>query len=219
MKKVLFVAVMMLVSVGVASVTPVLVEAYQEGTISIPRNEWDTITVAEVSFSVDSACYVMLATGGMADMAKVWLELDGESLPPVIRVGTGDEGPINITYTYLLEAGGHTISVQLANHLNFLVSTTCRDGYLQALIFLPDTATGAVAEQPMGDAEPLPNTPSLISSGPYVNVAGATELVDASGRVIENAIEDDKVFISNLPQGTYFARDGERTIVKIVKVE
>jgi hypothetical protein len=43
--------------------------------------------------------------------------------------------------------------------------------------------------------------------------------VDASGRVIENAIEDDKVFISSLPQGTYFARNGERTIVKIVKVE
>jgi len=70
----------------------------------------------------------------------------------------------------------------------------------------------------MSDAEPSGNTPSLISSGPYVNVSGATELVDATGRVIENAIEDDKVYISNLPTGTYFARNGEQTIVKIVKV-
>ncbi|MBA7644444.1 hypothetical protein ES703_52188 [subsurface metagenome] len=60
---------------------------------------------------------------------------------------------------------------------------------------------------------------TIVSSGPYVNVAGASELVDATGRVIENAIEDNKVFISNLPTGTYFARNGERTIVKIVKVE
>ena len=37
--------------------------------------------------------------------------------------------------------------------------------------------------------------------------------------MIENAIEEDKVFISTLPTGTYFARDGDRTVVKIVKVE
>lgn len=94
----------------------------------------------------------------------------------------------------------------------------CQKAYLQALIFLPDTAT-AIAEQPTSDAEPRGNTPSLISSGPYVNIAGATELVDASGRVIENAIEDDKVYLSNLPTGTYFARNADRTVVKIVKVE
>lgn len=76
-----------------------------------------------------------------------------------------------------------------------------------------------IEEPSQPDAEPGVSTPSLISSGPYVNVTGATELVDASGRVIENAIENDKVFISNLPTGTYFARNGERTIVKIVKVE
>lgn len=60
---------------------------------------------------------------------------------------------------------------------------------------------------------------AIVSSGPYVNVAGATELVDASGRIIEDAISEDKVFISNLPTGTYFARNEDRTIVKIVKVE
>jgi len=37
--------------------------------------------------------------------------------------------------------------------------------------------------------------------------------------MIENAITDDRVSISNLSQGTYFARNGERTVVKIVKVQ
>ncbi len=44
-------------------------------------------------------------------------------------------------------------------------------------------------------------------------------MVDATGRVIEGAITDDRVSINALPQGTYFARDRERTVVKIVKVE
>ena len=60
---------------------------------------------------------------------------------------------------------------------------------------------------------------TIVSAAPYVSVSGATELVDATGRVIENAITDDKVYLSNLPTGTYFARNEERTIVKIVKVQ
>ncbi len=202
------------------SAAPVLFEAYQEGYISIPPDERDTLTVAEVSFSVDTACYVQLAVGGIAQFAKVWCEVDGESLPPVAPIAaTTFSEWFNITYSCLLAAGEHSISLRLANYRNSSYPTVLRDAYLQALIFLPDTATGAVVEQPMSDAQPSTNTPSLISRGPYVNVAGATELVDATGRVIENAItEDDKVYISNLPTGTYFARDGERTIVKIVKV-
>ena len=221
MKKVLLLALGLLVSVAALNAAPILFEAYQEGTITIPVGESDEVTVAEVSFSVDSACYVQFATGGMARLAKVWLELDGESLPPVIRIahGQGVEGPLNISYTYLLNPGEHTVAFRLSNYMNLARPTTCTDAYLQALIFLPDTATNAVAEPPMSDNEPRGNTPSLISSGPYVNIAGASELVDASGRVIEGAIEEDKVFISNLPTGTYFARVGERTVVKIVKVQ
>ncbi|MBN2379171.1 T9SS type A sorting domain-containing protein, partial [candidate division WOR-3 bacterium] len=61
--------------------------------------------------------------------------------------------------------------------------------------------------------------PSIVSRGPYVAAPGATRLVDSAGRVIENAIEEDKIYLSELPPGTYFARDGERTITKVVKVE
>ncbi|MBA7644442.1 hypothetical protein ES703_52186 [subsurface metagenome] len=220
MKKALLAALGFLVSVAALNAAPVLFEEYQEGPISIPSDERDTLTVAEVSFSVDTACYVQLSTGGTGIRAKVWLEADGESLPAVtsVNITYGGEAPLTMIYTYLLSSGEHTISFRLTNNWGPQAGS-CKNGYLQALIFLPDTATNAVAEQPMSDAEPLPNTPSLISNGAFVHAPGASELVDASGRVIENAIEDNKVFISNLPQGTYFARDGERTIVKIVKVE
>ena len=222
MKKVLLSAMLLLMSAGVLGAAPVLFEAFQEGTITIPTDESDTLTVAEVSFSVDSACYAQFATGGLAKNAQLGLVLDGESLPPVARVTVNSRGfvmPFTLIYTYLLDPGEHTTFLQLINYWNASSSTVCSDAYLQALIFLPDTATNAVAEPPVGDAEPSVNTPSLISKGPYVNVQGASELVDATGRVIEDAISEDKVFISNLPTGTYFARNGERTIVKIVKVD
>ena len=217
MKKVILATFVFFMMVAALSAAPILFEAYQEGQIYIPEGEDGEFTVAEVSFSVDSTCYVQFATGGQGRLVEVWLELDGEDLHPVLHVGS-IEGFINITYTYPLDPGDHTISLRAANWYNVSDPTTCKNGYLQALIFLPDTSS-AVAEQPMSDAEPRGNTPSLISKGPYVSVAGASELVDATGRVIENAITEDKVYISNLPTGTYFARDGERTVVKIVKVD
>jgi hypothetical protein len=219
MKKALFVAMMMLVSVGVAGVTPLLFEAFQEGEIYILPGESDTVTVTEVSFSVDSACYVQFAAGGMARRAKLWLAVNGSELPPLVYAQDPHVGVfVNLTYTYFLAAGEHTVSLRLSNHVNVEDPTTCKDSYLQALIFLPDTGSG-VAEPPLETRGLSPLSASIVSLGPYVNVAGATELVDAAGRVIENAIENDKVYLSNLSTGTYFARDGERTIVKIVKVE
>jgi len=218
MKKVLLAALGLLVSVGVAGAAPVLFEAYQEGTITIPGDKIDTVTVVELSFSVDTSCYVLFTAGGVAKRAKTFLCLDGNNLFPKSLLAEVTGSSFHIVYSYPLSSGPHNVRFKLTN-LVAGGSADCSDAYLQALIFLPDTATGAVAEPPVGDAEPRGNTPSLISKGPYVNVAGATELVDATGRVIENAIEEGKVFISNLPQGTYFARNGERTIVKIVKVE
>ena len=166
---------------------------------------------------MDTSCYVLFTAGGLVAPGKGFLQLNGSILFPV-AMERGSTTSILLAYTYPLEQGEHNVHFRITN-IQSGIYASCRDAYLQALIFLPDTATGAVAERPMSDAEPLPNTPSLISSGPYVNVAGATELVDASGRVIEGAIEDDKVFITNLPTGTYFARNEERTIVKIVKVQ
>ena len=219
MKKVLFAAVMMLVSVGVVVAAPVLIEAYQEGTISIPADEFDTVTVVELSFSVDTSCYVLFTAGEIFQFATLWLNLNEDDLHPCTREGgLGQTHSGLISYSYLLSSGNHSVTLKMAPLL-MGYGASCRNAYLQALIFLPDTATNAVAEQPVGGGQPPVTTPSLISKGPFVHVAGASELVDATGRVIEGAIEEDKVFISNLPTGTYFARDEERTIVKIVKVE
>ena len=211
-------AALMLCMASSLSTAPILVEAYQEGQIYIPSDEIDTVTAVEISFSVDTSCYVLFTAGALVYPGKGFLQLDGISLFPIVKErGGGGATSIDIAYTYPLEVGEHNVHFRIT-HFQPGIGATCRNGYLQALIFLPDTAT-AIAEQPTSDAELLPNTPSLISKGPYVNVQGASELVDATGRVIENAIEEDKVYISDLPTGTYFARDEDRTIVKIVKVQ
>jgi len=216
MKKLLLAALVLLAASSLVA-APVLVEAYQEGTITIPEDKIDTVTAVELSFSVDTSCYVLFTAGGLVAPGKGFLQLNGSILFPV-AMERGSTTSILLAYTYPLEQGEHNVHFRITN-IQPGIYASCHDAYLQALIFLPDTATGAVAEPPVGDAEPRGSTPSLISSGPYVNVQGATELVDASGRVIPNAITEDKVYLSNLPQGTYFARNGERTIVKIVKVE
>jgi len=224
MKKVLIAGVFLLgvVMSMSAGTTPLLAEAYQEGQKTIPADENDTLTVVEITFSVDSTCYIQFTAGGLGYCAKLWLELDGDRLPPPeVQVTSNDRGgavAFNVVYSYLLDPKEYTVSLRLSNYFNHGVATRCEQAYLQTLIFLPD-AGGAVMETPIGDTEPLPNTPSVLSSGPYVNVTGASELVDSSGRIIENAISEDKVYISDLPTGTYFARNEERTIVKIVKVD
>ena len=212
-------AALVLLAASSLSAAPVLVEAYNEKLITIPGDKIDTVTVVELSFSVDTSCYVQFTAGGLTKyLTKMLLELDGNYLFPAATVQGNVALSALIVYTYLITPGEHTVrfkGTSIGGTFAYFY-----DAYLQALIFLPDTSTNAVAEEPEGGGQPTGNTPSLISKGPYVNVTGATELVDATGRVIENAItEDNKVFISNLPTGTYFARNGERTVVKIVKVQ
>jgi hypothetical protein len=200
---------------------PILVEAYQkEGTVLIPEGQADTIIASEITFSLNTACLVQLATGGNIGYALGWLVLDGKDLIPNVKIATayGAPGPLTLTYTYPMSTGEHMVSLCVRNYSNINVPSTCSDCYLQALIFLPDTVGEAIVEQPVPDAG-KPVTSSLISRGPFVQVLGATMVVDASGRVIENAIEDGRVSVSTLPAGTYFAKEKESTIVKIVKVE
>lgn len=215
MKKVL---VILLFAALCLSAAPVLIEAYQEGTITIPEGDHDTVTLVELSFSVDTSCYVQFTAGGLTSFqTKMLLELDGNYLFPAAIVQGSTTLSALVVYTCLITPGEHTVRF---NGITLIPGpSTFYNAYLQALIFLPD-AGSAVAEPPGGAVEPGGGAlRSVISKGPYVNVQGATELVDTSGRAIEGAIEDDKVFISTLPQGTYFARDGKRTVVKVVVVE
>lgn len=217
MKNLWAIALTLLFAAAPLSAAPVLVEVYWEGWITTLPDKVDTVTVLELSFSVDSSCYVLFTGGVVSRSAKIFLQADGTNLFPETSLSGYDACGIHLNYTYPLAPGNHNTYLQLTNFkLNWLAD--CYEAYLQALIFLPDTPS-TVAEQPEGGGQPTGSTPSLISKGPFVHAPGATELVDATGRVIENAIEDNKVFISNLPTGTYFARDGERTVVKIVKVE
>ena len=199
------------------SAAPVLVEAYQEGTITIPEDKIDTVTVVELSFSVDTSCYVQFMAGGLSKRSKMFLCLDGNRLFPTAALAEVVSSSFHIIYAYPLSSGNHNIHFRLTNLVGG-ASADCFNAYLQVLIFLPDEPA-AVAEQPPDDADPIGSTPSLISRGPFVYAPGATELVDAAGRTIEGAIVADRVQISTLPAGTYFARDGERTVVKIVKVD
>lgn len=210
----------LLLTTTAASAAPVLYEAYQVDEISIPVDVYDSATVLELTLSVDSACYALFTAGGRARHSRLHLELDGDSLKtPEHRLdvnGVNEEETFSSAYCHLLDPGEHTISIFLWSYWNTGKPTLCKYSYLQALIFLPDEP-GAVTEQPT--VEPAEGVSSLLTSGPYVNVAGATQLVDSSGRVIENAIAEDKVYVNNLPTGTYFARDEESTVVKIVKVD
>lgn len=213
MKKVL---VILLFAALCLSAAPVLIEAYHIGRITTAPDKVDTVTVVELSFSVDTSCYVLFTGGVVSHSAKIFLQADDINLFPEASLSGYDACGIHLNYTYPLDPGNHNAYLKLTNFkLNW--QADCYNAYLQALIFLPDEA-GAVSEQPLGN-NPQPQTHSVVSRGPWVSAPGATELVDGSGRVVENAIEDDKVFISNLSTGTYFARDGGKTIVKVVVVK
>jgi len=58
------IAIALILLAASISAAPVLVEAYQEGTITIPADKIDTVTVVELSFSVDTSCYVLFTAGG-----------------------------------------------------------------------------------------------------------------------------------------------------------
>jgi hypothetical protein len=217
MKEILFTVVFWGLAMSLKG-SPLLVEKYQVGSINFPSTEMNTLTVIELSFSVDTTCFVQFAVGGVASLARIWLELDSDSLPPTLLIrAPGNDAPMPITYSYLVTPGNHNVALMLSNYPNLGNPTLCNNAYLQALIFLPD-AGGAVAEQPASETS-RPMTSAVISRGPYVSAPGASTVVDATGRVMENVLSDGRVQISNLPAGTYYAKDEERTVVKIVKVD
>lgn len=201
--------------------TTVLYETNQQGKIEIPAGEFlfDT-TVVEIDFSVNQDCFAEFIAGGFARSAEYWLTLDGDTFTAPAYFGIISSNawaePIVINRAGFVSVGDHTISFHFESVDRSSGTILCEGIFLQALIFLPDSG-GAVAEQPA--VEPGVQTASVISQGPYVCAPGASELVDSSGRIIENAIQDGRVQIYSLPPGTYFAKSEERTVVKIVKVE
>ncbi len=214
------IAVVFLVLAASLSASPILFEATQQGKIEVPAPQdlFDT-TVVELNFSLDQDCYAMFVVSGFGRSAKCWLTLDGDTFTPPTLFGISAVlwvDPIAINRVGLVNSGNHTVSFHFETFYNTSGSAVCDSVLVQALVFLPDSG-GAVAEQ--SAVEPGVRTASVISQGPYVSAPGASELVDSSGRIIENAIQDGRVQIYSLPPGTYFAKSEERTVVKIVKVE
>ena len=97
---------LLLLAAASLSATPVLVEAYQEGTITIPGDKMDTVTVVELAFSVDTACYVQFTAGGLAQfLTMMLLEFDANYLLPVAIVQGNRSLSDLIVYTYLITPG------------------------------------------------------------------------------------------------------------------
>ncbi|MEA3311947.1 MAG: hypothetical protein U9Q76_06985 [candidate division WOR-3 bacterium] len=108
MKKLLLAALVSLAASSL-SAAPVLVEAYNEKMITIPEDVIDTVTVVELSFSVDTTCYVLFTAGALVAPAKMFLQLDGSDLYPISMAHGNPAGGSHITYTYLLTSEAHTI--------------------------------------------------------------------------------------------------------------
>lgn len=109
MKKLLLAALVLLAASSLVA-APVLVEAYQEGTITLPGDKRDTVTVVELSFSVDTSCYVQFTAGGLTSFqTKMLLELDGNYLFPAAIVQGSTTLSALVVYTCLITPGEHTV--------------------------------------------------------------------------------------------------------------
>lgn len=206
--------------------SPLLIETYQNEYVEfhLPARG-KTATVAQLSFSVDTNCCVQFTAGGRLRQTLIFLKLDGERLyPEAMTTHPFYTYPYSIVYNCALKPGEHTLSLQAMDW--FLLDTSdsvgiCDKSYLQALLLLPDKVSPPqeIDESVNAEVQPSGALPTLISNSAYVRVPGASQLVDASGRIVETSIAEGMVHISTLGPGTYFARSGERTVVKIVKVD
>ncbi|MBD3286879.1 hypothetical protein GF359_09610 [candidate division WOR-3 bacterium] len=197
----------LLVTAFVLNASTVSVEAYySEELTEIPESR-QTETAVQLTFSIDTSCLVQFSANGRCLVHPGWLELDRDSMPALLEVRAGT-GPVPIVYTYCLHPGEHTLAYMMRG--DFTTDTTstspCGECCIQARIILPDAATDADAE----------SAPSL-SRESYVTSPGATQVADSSGRALEGVLNEDRISISALPQGTYYAKKEDRTVVKIVK--
>ncbi len=196
-----------LVSGGVAS-NMFMVE---DNTIYDPTEE-DTVymgeeVVAEVSFNLEKGafCTILTAGGPIYGSSVHYLIIDMDT---VLRSGDSRLG--DLSQIRALTGGDHVIQVGVhagARLVNFV--------RLQVLVQYP-IDTSALTEAPVDNNTNIPS--SLIAFGPSVYIPGCEEVVDAAGRMIDCEIQGDRVVLSSLPTGTYFAKRGEKRVTKIVKL-
>lgn len=197
----------------------VLLEDIQAGENPVSEESIDC-TIAGVSFTTEDEAVVMITTKcQFIDIYPPgsWLEIDGDS----IAVTTSSDGVYVFSDTYMtaLPAGNHTIEFHGKTIRNGTIpdpEPRLRNVYLQVLIMTPDDSqVMEKPDNPHGD-----NPRSVISYGSPLSISGVEAIYDIIGReVTEAMITADRVNVSSLPQGQYFAHreDGGTTKITVVK--
>ena len=214
-----------------------LVEDYTEEDITLEVSDADPITMASISFTLDREAFVTVTTGGIikhrlttgasGEQASElyncsWVTMNGTKLQ--ISVGSPN---MNGSYIFALDPGNYEFELQVLTIHDIRMSpyvppdydtreSTIRHPRIQALVILSDTATNHASEKPPERGDPVQT--GLITSGPSVNVPGCQEIVDISGRRVDCEIAGDRVMLSTLPRGTYFAQTSNKRTIKIVKM-
>jgi hypothetical protein len=210
-----------------------LVEDYVSGDVEFDPGP--DVTVATVSFTVDREAMISISIGGPlrydytqgssnihpAIYGCSWISMNG--IKQDYSVGSPE---VNGSFVFTLEPGSYQFELKI-NAMNDNIfyykppdytetAFTIHNPRIQALVILSDTAGGAVAESPPEYEDPHPR--SLVASGPSVSIPGCLKLSDIAGRTVDCEINDDRIMISSLPKGTYFAQTSDQRTIKIVKM-
>lgn len=186
-------------------------------------------TAASITFALESPAFVLVTCSGVfsqtgipnenGNTGSAWMEIDGDSLSHTTQYMFSTNPPkiyYNVSLVQDMEPGEHTMEILFAAP-RFDFNGRYKRMRLQALIFQEEDTVQAITEYPE-DNHGIANQRSILTSGNYVRVEGCDAIRDVSGRVLDITIENDKLSISTLPAGTYFAETSTGTI-KIVKMQ
>ncbi|TKJ40938.1 hypothetical protein CEE36_08715 [candidate division TA06 bacterium B3_TA06] len=219
-----------------------LIEDYEEGDTTLQVSEFDTLTMASISFTLDREAFVTVATGGFiqydyvdnryqehADWVTIevpaiygcsWITKNEEKVP--VSVGSPE---ISGSYIFALDPGNYEFELKMYTYHDDRLLWSSGDKFyslihhprIQALVILSDTVENHVAERPPERGDPI--QASLITSGPSINVPGCIEVRDITGRTVKNCvISGDRVMLSTLSRGSYFLERENGRSVKLVKM-
>jgi len=197
-----------LLAAGAVLGAPRVVEAFQEGNFT---PSFEPQPVVNLDFSLDTACVVQfmvggIITGGGAGIARAWVKLDGDSLPPSTQQAYIASFLFGYTPPTPLPEGGHTLTLMASGGED----SDCESAYLQALIFEPDEPS-AVVELPVNDT-PESRAERVYRVGDLIEVKTLDAAVyDASGRLVERPMG----CFAPESSGVYYLT-GEERIRKIV---
>jgi len=210
MKKALTILTLMALGVSVVFGESILYETHIEDSLGLSGQA--IYKVLELEFTTDQPSIVSITYGCFearqgTNYALYWLTYNGDSL----GMSTSWNSLGTNTYMTELESGTYTWELMgKFGYTGFVINPR-----LQVLVLYEDAPS--VTEAPP-QSTPTEN-PSILSCGPSVTVPGFCEVVDIAGRKVHCEIIEDRIMVSSLSSGTYFARGSEGRITKIVKLQ